>query len=442
MTADARSRVPRANPGCGIGPARLESPHAGEYMTPETILWVGWTLFGAIVGSFLNAFVHRWPRRISLLTRTRSFCPRCEKDIAWYDNIPVLSYLVLLGRCRNCRERIPLRYLLVELTTTALFSFAYYKGVVAEPERLGWPFVVIASLVVADLVALSFVDIETYTVPLITTTALIVAGVALAPVLPWLKAGGATEWTGVQWLGERRLDAMLDSLQGIILGGGLIWATGAVAELIIRKEAMGAGDVKILAGVGALLGWKAAVATFFIAPCIGTAVGLPMILKARLFPPKKPKRDKGAGKGEKDRARTEGGITYRYEADEAPPPADEEVVKSRFLLVFGFVLAAEQTASIFILKGARASPLTAAPLYFGATIGFFMAFYDIIRRRLVREGRWIRREIETAEDGSTEERLTGHYLPFGPFLALAAVVVLLFGSEIMALAETYLFPIA
>jgi len=414
-------------------------------MTPETVLWVGWTLFGAIVGSFLNAFVHRWPRRISLLTRTRSFCPRCEADIAWYDNIPILSYLFLLGRCRNCRERISPRYLIVELITTALFSFAYYKGIIAGPEaeRLGWPFVVIASFIVADLVALSFVDIETYTVPLVTTTALIVVGLVLAPVFPWLKAGDATAWTDIQWFGAPRLDSVLDSLQGIILGGGLIWATGAAAELIIRREAMGAGDVKILAGVGAVLGWKAAVATFFIAPCVGTAVGLPMILKDRLFPEKKSKKakkDKHAGKGAKDQERKEKGITYRYEADESPPPSDEEVVKSRFLLVLGFLVAAEQVLSLLLLEGARESPLKAAPLYFGATIGFFMAFYDIMRRRLVREKRWIKRDIETAEDGSTEERLTGHYLPFGPFLALSAAVVLFFGDSIMAAAEHYLFP--
>jgi hypothetical protein len=208
---------------------------------------------------------------------------------------------------------------------------------------------------------------------------------------------------------------------------------------------MGAGDVKILAGVGALLGWKAAVVAFFIAPCIGTAVGLPMILKDRIFPPrksKKSKKDKHAGKGEKDRERGERGITYRYEADELPPESDEDIVKRRTLLVLGLVIAAEQVALLFVLKGARASPLTAAPLYFGATIGFFMAFYDVMRRRLVHEKRWISRDIQTADDGSTEERLSGHYLPFGPFLALAAVVVLLFGQEIMIIAEEYLFPFA
>jgi hypothetical protein len=174
-------------------------------------------------------------------------------------------------------------------------------------------------------------------------------------------------------------------------------------------------------------------------------VGLPMILKDRLFPAKKPKKskdDKHAGKGEKDRARNERGITYRYEADEAPPESDEDLVKRRTLLVLGLVIAVEQTVLIFALKGARESPLTAAPLYFGATIGFFMAFYDILRRRLVNEGRWIKRDIETADDGSTEERLSGHYLPFGPFLALSAVIVLFFGHEIMIIAEEYLFPFA
>jgi hypothetical protein len=169
-------------------------------------------------------------------------------------------------------------------------------------------------------------------------------------------------------------------------------------------------------------------------------VGLPMILKSRLFPAKKPKADKREGKGEKDRARKEHGITYRYEADEEPPESDEDLVKRRTLLVLGLVIAVEQVVLIFVLGGARRSPLMAAPLYFGATIGFFMAFYDVLRRRLVNEKRWIKRDIETADDGSTEERLTGNYLPFGPFIALAAVIVLFFGRDIIAAAEAHFFP--
>jgi leader peptidase (prepilin peptidase)/N-methyltransferase len=414
------------------------------------ILWVGWTLFGAVIGSFLNAFIHRWPRRISLVKRARSFCPACENEIAWYDNVPILSYLVLLGRCRRCRERIPVRYLLVEILSTGLFALAYYQGIVAgrvAGELSGWPFVVVASFIAADLIALSFVDIETYTVPAVTTTSLIVLGFVLAPLWPALHSGSATRWTGVVWLGQRRLDALVDSLQGAILGGGLVWATGAAAELTVKKEAMGGGDVKLLAGIGALLGWKAGVATFFIAPFIGTAVGVPVLAWDSLTagkgggdgkgPKEAEKKGEGSDPAGKDPAR---GITYRYEPDEEPPPTDEQVVKSYRLLVLGFVIAAGEALAL-LLPGPRASLAVSAPLYFGGAIGFFMCFYDVVRRRLVREGRWIERDVKKTEDGSTEERLTGHYLPFGPFLAVSALVVLFFGREVLAWAARTFFPV-
>ena len=410
-------------------------------MPRETIiLWVGWALFGAIIGSFLNAFIYRWPRRISLLTRARSFCPACEKPIAWSDNIPILSYLVLLGRCRRCRKPIPLRYLLVELVSTGLFALAYYQGRVAEPARLGWPFVVFASFMAADLIALSFVDIETYTVPLVTTASLIIAGLVLAPLWPALHSGSTTPWTGVEWFGRPRLDALLDSLQGAILGGGLVWATGAAAELTVRKEAMGGGDVKLLAGVGALLGWKAGVVTFFIAPFVGLAVIMPTLAAGHLLQARAKKKNEKESTGRKAKDGEERrGITYRYEPDEAPPPSDEAVVKSRKLLVIGFVIAAGE-ALLLLLPGPRESIAIAAPLYFGSAIGFFMCFYDVVRRRLVGEGRWIKRDITKAGDGSTEERLTGHYVPYGPFLAVSALVVLFFWGELMAAAAGWFFP--
>jgi len=390
-------------------------------MDLEAILWVGWALLGAVVGSFLNAFIHRWPRGISLVSRARSFCPSCDSQIAWYDNIPILSYLALRGRCRSCRGRIPPRYLVVELLATGLFALAYYEGRIAEPERLGLPFVLAASLVSADLLAISFIDIETYTVPLAGTGALLCLGLVLAPVWSGMLLA-PTAWTGLA-----RVDAALNSVQGAILGGGLVWATGAAAELAVRREAMGGGDVKILAGTGALLGWKAAVVAFFIAPFLGTLVGAPMLVADRL------RRARGRSPGAR-------GITYRYDPDEAPP-SDSNVAESRRLLVLGFVLAAEQAACLWLLPGARSSPAASAPFYFGATLGFFMAFYDVTRRRLVREGRWIAREIRRAEDGSTEEHLSGHYLPFGPFLAASTLAMLFAGDEILAWVLRRLFPI-
>ena len=375
------------------------------------------------------------PRRISLVSRTRSFCPACEAVIRWYDNIPVLSYLALRGKCRACRAPIPVRYLLVELITTGLFAWAFHVGMTGM--KLGgvksvdaWVYVLAVSFVCANLVALSFVDVETFTVPVVNTGALILFGLALAPVWSGL-VHAPTEWTAVA-----RLDAALNSVEGAILGGGLVWAVGAAAELVIRKESMGSGDVKILAGVGALLGWKSAALSLFIAILIGAVTGILMLVVGASLArrAKKGRKEEWGGEGEKKK-----GITYRYEPDEEAPPADEDVVKSRRLMVTGFLLALTQVAALFALPGAKASPFAAAPFYFGATIGFFMVFYDVVRRRLVGEGRWIRRDISKSEDGSTEERLTGHYLPFGPFLALAAVVMVFFGREIVAMAARHFF---
>jgi prepilin signal peptidase PulO-like enzyme (type II secretory pathway) len=348
-----------------------------------------------------------------------------------------LSYLSLRWKCRACRAPIPVRYLLVELITAGLFAWAFHAGMTGL--KLGgvtsvdaWAYVLAVSFVCADLVALSFVDIETFTVPVVNTGALILFGLALAPLWPGL-VHAPTEWTAIL-----RLDAALNSVEGAILGGGLVWAVGAAAELVIRKEAMGSGDVKILAGVGALLGWKSAVLSLFMAVLIGAVTGILTLVVGASLARRAEKRRKAEWGGDSEKK----GITYRYEADEEAPAADEEVVKSRGLMVTGFVLALAQVAALFALPGARASPFAAAPFYFGATIGFFMVFYDVVRRRLVHEDRWIRREISRSEDGSTEERLTGHYLPFGPFLALAAVVMMFFGREIVAMAARHFFGLS
>lgn len=422
-------------------------------LTPVTILWIGWAVFGAVAGSFLNAFIYRWPRRISLIRRTRSFCPACEAVIRWYDNVPILSYLVLRGRCRACRAPIPLRYLVVELLTTGLFAYAFGTGMELGGLKSvdAWAYVLAVSFVCAHLVALAFVDVETFTVPVVNTTSLVLFGLLLAPLWPGL-VHAPTVWTG--GLEAGRLDAALNSIEGAILGGGLVWAIGAAAELAIRKEAMGSGDVKILAGVGAVLGWKTAVLALFMAAAIGAVVGIMVLTRDRIAAGRasksKGKKERGGlrtratsveSRAQSSREEEKKGITYRYEPDEEAPPSDEEVVKGRKLMAAGLAITLAQVGALFALPGARASVFAAAPFYFGATIGAFMVLFDIVRRRLVGEGRWIERQISKSEDGSTEERLTGHYLPFGPFLALAAVVMVFFGPEIVARAARHFFGV-
>jgi leader peptidase (prepilin peptidase)/N-methyltransferase len=392
----------------------------------DTVFWVGWTLLGGIVGSFLNAFVYRWPRRISLVKRTRSFCPSCEATIAWYDNIPILSYLILLGRCRSCKTHIRIRYLALEVLTMGLFSLAYYQGRMQNPEVLGWAYVIVLSVIAADLLALSFVDIETYTVPFVNSLSLIAIGFIIAPVWGILQLS-PTMWTHVPWL-----DCVLNSLQGIILGGGAIWAVGAAAELILRKEAMGGGDVKILAGVGAVFGWKAALAAFLVAVFIGAFTGVALIVWDKMSVRLRKKRIGVTG--------IEKGITYKYEADEEPPLEDTELVKSRKLMLIGLIVAAEQAGMLLLLPGASRSVFAAVPLLFGITIGIFAVFYDMVRRRLVNEDRWIKRNIVKDAEGKTEEHLSGHYLPFGPFLAAAALLMLFAGNTVLAWLAERFFP--
>lgn len=391
-------------------------------LPPEimTTLFIGWTFFGAIVGSFLNAFIYRWPRKISMVKRSRSFCPRCEKLIRWYDNIPILSFLILRGKCRSCKRRIHPRYLFVEILTSILFAVAFYQGIANSNiftggviTYEGLALTAMISLFGALMLAISFVDIETYTIPIICTNILLVLG-----LLGAILGAGWIIWpdvfSGISWL-----DVIINSVEGIILGGGIVWLTGAAAELLVRREAMGGGDVAIMAGVGAVLGPKAAIAIFFLSSFPGALFGILTIAYQKLFLVDEKNSNKNNNNKKKKK-----GITYSYEPDEELPPSDKELVKSHALLIFGFSVAVLHFLLLFF-DNVWTSLSTILLLLFGVALGAFMCLYDIIRRRLVNEDRWIARDIATSSDGKTEEHLDGHYLPFGPFLCMTALVVLL-----------------
>jgi len=229
-------------------------------------------LFGAIVGSFLNACIWRIPRDISIVKRARSFCPKCEADIAWYDNIPILSFIALRGRCRKCKEPISWRYEIVELLTAAGFAAIVYHC--RHLNGWGWGHTAVTGYLFASLVLITFVDLEHRIIPNEVT----LSGIALAPVLSVLFP---TLHQYAMISGSPRLNALASSIVGIVLGGGHIWLLGVFGKIVFRKEAMGFGDVKLMAMVGGLLGWFPAVMATPMAACVGSVIGIVILIRTR-----------------------------------------------------------------------------------------------------------------------------------------------------------------
>ncbi len=207
-------------------------------------IWV--FLVGTAVGSFLNVCIHRVPRSLSLI-RPQSMCPNCQTKIAFYDNVPILSYLWLRRRCRYCGAVISVRYPLVELVS-GLFAVAVF-------DRYGfsWEGLFLFALVGALLVV-TFIDIDHQIIPDVIT-------------LPGIGVGFLASFL-VRYITYK------ESLIGILLGGGSLLLVAWGYQLLTKREGMGGGDIKLLALIGAFLGWKGVVFTIFAGSAIGTAAGV------------------------------------------------------------------------------------------------------------------------------------------------------------------------
>lgn len=227
-------------------------------------------IFGSIMGSFLNVCIHRMPLGESVVWPS-SHCPHCKKRIPAYDNIPFLSYLILGGKCRFCRKKISLRYPLVELLTALLFVAVFMRY------GLSYDFFFYLVLLCGLIVA-TFVDIKHRIIP----DEISLGGIIIGFILHTIKGAN---------LASRSfsLKPMIDSLLGIVIGGGIIYLTGITFDFVYFKllkrppiqgetESMGAGDVKLLAMIGAFLGWQRVLLTFFIAPLLGAIVGIVNLL--------------------------------------------------------------------------------------------------------------------------------------------------------------------
>jgi leader peptidase (prepilin peptidase)/N-methyltransferase len=209
-------------------------------------------LFGLAVGSFLNVCIYRLPRREGLAS-PGSHCTSCGRQLAWFENIPLASWVALGGRCRTCRTRVSIRYPLVEIVTSLLFVGAY--------EVYGWAPILLARIPFAcAMVVLFAIDLEHQVLPDAITLPGAVAGVLFSLVLPpgWMA-----------------------SLLGLLGGGGVLFLIAEAYYRLRGVEGLGGGDVKMLAMIGAFLGWKLMLVTLVLASFAGSVVGLGLIVSGR-----------------------------------------------------------------------------------------------------------------------------------------------------------------
>ena len=231
-------------------------------------------LFGLLIGSFLNVCIYRWPRDLSVV-RPRSACPGCDAPIAWYDNIPVLSFILLRGRCRNCGATISYRYPLVELLTAVLFACILWQ--------VGFSLAAIKYCsLVGMLLALMFTDLEERILPDEFTLGGTLLGLALSPFLRVSDITAHAVLGGLFGIHfpERGM-SVAESLFGAVIPAGSLWLGGWAFEKIRHKEGLGLGDVKMMAMVGAFLGVRGSLLTLIAGSLAGSVIGLIYIRVAK-----------------------------------------------------------------------------------------------------------------------------------------------------------------
>ncbi len=213
-------------------------------------------LFGLLVGSFLNVCIWRMPRSQSIAW-PGSHCPSCSKPIRWHDNIPVLAWCWLRGKCRFCPSRIPVRYPIVELLggLAGFAAFSHWSGAYA----------VAAAVIFWALIVVIWIDWEHQIIPDEISVGGIVLGLAFSFFFPvWVSGSeGVAGWRSLLW-----------SAAGLLTGGGILYLMAVVGEKVFKKEAMGGGDVKLLAAIGAFFGWKGALFALFAGSVAGSFAGL------------------------------------------------------------------------------------------------------------------------------------------------------------------------
>lgn len=212
---------------------------------PDTLALIVSFIFGSAVGSFLNVCIHRIPAGISIVSPPSS-CPSCANRIAFYDNIPILGYILLKGRCRSCGASISAIYPIVEAATGALCAALYYLFGPSVEFFAYFAFV-------SALIVVTFIDLKLQIIPDVISIPGIVAGIAVSYFIPSL--------------------GLVDSAGGFLLGAGFLFIIAMGYHFLTGKEGMGGGDIKLLGMIGAFLGWKGAVSALIIGAFAGAVIG-------------------------------------------------------------------------------------------------------------------------------------------------------------------------
>ena len=220
---------------------------------PEIMLYISIFCVGICIGSFLNVCIYRIPAQKSIIY-PGSACPFCKTPIRFYDNIPIFSYLIIRGRCRHCKASIAIRYPLIELLGGLIALCIVLK--------FGLSLSALSYFVFAmALLVITFIDIDHQIIPNEISLPGIPLGFIFSFFIPTITP--------------------IESLVGIIAGGGGLWGVATIYLMLTRREGMGFGDVKLLAMMGAFIGWKGVLVTIFAASAIGTIVGIAAMLKSR-----------------------------------------------------------------------------------------------------------------------------------------------------------------
>ena len=207
-------------------------------------------ILGLIVGSFCNVCIYRIPKNESIIYPA-SHCPKCRTTIRPFDNIPLLSYILLKGRCRNCGSKISIQYPIVEFLTGIIYLIIYLiYGLSIQS--------LIYTILSSALIIIAFIDLQEQIIPDIISLPGVVIGLILSFIVPYMS--------------------FINSVLGVLVGGGIILIIALVGSKIFKKEAMGGGDVKLAAMIGAFLGWRYTIISLFLGFFLGALTGIILIM--------------------------------------------------------------------------------------------------------------------------------------------------------------------